>query len=196
MTIEQTTQLVQLILNTVLMVVASGVLLALACRYQVALQKQLHRLMIDVEVTQRHRSAQLARSTRRQLRAIAQAVLVLTIACGSLVGSTVLLALRSLLPQNLLISGSLGLFAIGCGILLVGIGLLFRVLWQQGIPRLGRRGSTAVHPSTFRPTLRSSASPPRGFSRRVSQPAPPSIQPLDLSHAPSNLVVLRDRMAR
>jgi hypothetical protein len=176
MTIEQTTQLVQLILNAAIMVVASGLLLGVAILHQLRLEKQ-----------RRSTSHPLDRSIRRQLRRqarqMSRSVFYLAMACLVLVGSTALLALRTLVNQSALISLSLGCFALGCFVFLVGLGFfLLSVMKRPG---------SGVRPLKF------SQNTAKPLPHLVPMALPRSkIAPLDVSRASSNLVLLRDRQGR
>ncbi len=176
MTIEQTTQLVQLILNAAIMVVASGLLLGVAILCQLRLERQ-----------RRSASATLDRSIRRQLRRqarqMSRSVFYLAMACLVLVGSTALLALRTLINQSALISLSLGCFALGCFVFLVGLGFFLLSVMKR--PRSGVR------------PLRLNQNPSKPLPHLAQTALPRSkIAPLDVSSASSNLVVLRDRQVR
>jgi hypothetical protein len=121
MSIEQTTQLIQLILNSVLMVaVSAAVWLGLMLRW----------MWLDIllrgEAMGDRRSRWERRSDRRLKRHHQTVTTSLLIAHGSLlllVASTLLLALRTLMQANWLIQLSMGLFVLGVGGLLLGLGL-------------------------------------------------------------------------
>ncbi len=180
MTIEQTTQLVQLILNAAIMVVASGLLLGVAILHQLRLEKQ-----------RRSASQTLDRSIRRQLRRqsrqMSRSVFYLAMACLVLVGSTALLALRTLVNQSALISLSLGCFALGCFVFLVGLGFFLLSVMKR--PRSG------VKPLKFGQNTSQNTSKPLPPLARTTLPRS-KIAPIDVSRASSNLVLLRDRQVR
>jgi hypothetical protein len=118
MTIEQTTQLIQLILNAVLMLGACGVMLCAALMHQVILENR-SRLGAATDRTRRsrHQLHLQQRRTRRAVFWINSACWLLGLSCGALV-------LRSVWDLNVLIPLSLGLFAIACGLFLIGAGSL------------------------------------------------------------------------
>ncbi len=130
MSVEQTTQLIQLILNSVLMSVACALVLSgLTVRY-VAIGDRLEdshqedRLNINLDLARNHSM------TRRQLRRLHQRhslsrYSVLTAYYALLFSglSCFALALRGILDWNWLISVALGVFVIGIATLLVAVGL-------------------------------------------------------------------------
>jgi sterol desaturase/sphingolipid hydroxylase (fatty acid hydroxylase superfamily) len=141
MTIEQTTQLVQLILNAALMVIAAGVMLAVAILHQMRLEKQRTGTSQRLQRPER-------KNLRRQARQISRSVFSLNVACLFLVASTGFLALRALVNQSVLISLSLVCFAIGCLVFWVGIGFfLMSVMRRSPSSRStsGTLGSPLAH---------------------------------------------------
>jgi hypothetical protein len=176
MTIEQTTQLVQLILNAAIMVMASGLVLGVAILHQLRLEKQRRSVTYSLDRS-------IRRQLRRQARQMSRSVFYLAMACLVLVGSTGLLALRTLVNQSLLISMSLGCFAIGCLVFLVGLGFfLLSVI---------KRPQSGVRPLKF------SQNGSKPLPQLARSPLPRSkIAPIDVSSASSNLVLLRDRHGR
>ena len=116
MSIEQTTQLIQLILNAVLMLGACGVMLCAALMHQMMLQNRSGAgKLVDRSV--RHRLFRQQRQTRRSIVWLSGACWIVGVSCGALV-------LRSVWQSNELIGLSLVLFAGGCGLFLVGTGCL------------------------------------------------------------------------
>lgn len=129
MTIEQTTQLIQLTLNAVLMLGACGVLLCAALIHQVILENRSTSLVQGAsrssstsQITDRHRRSR--HQLHRQQRLTRRAVFWMNGACWLLGGSCGALVLRSVWDFNLLIPFSLGLFTIACGLFLIGTGSL------------------------------------------------------------------------
>ncbi len=181
MTIEQTTQLVQLILNAALMVVASGLMLAAAILHQIRLETRRTRIS-------QHPERLLRQTLRRQTRQVRRSIFYLNVACLFLISSTGFLALRALVNQSVLISLSLGCFAIGCLVFLIGVGFFLLSVMKRSTSRLGKSSN-----------LRSKLGSKLGSKLRSklgSNLAQSRITPLDVSTAPSNLVILRDRVAR
>jgi hypothetical protein len=133
MSVEQTTQLMQLILNSLLAVVGCALLSnRLAARYTTieAQFQSLTRHYADLlTVASEIRSEQLVQ-TKKQLRHLRyrQQIMHYSVVAvhGALllvIASAFLLSLRALLPIEALISLSLGLFAIAIATLLVSVGL-------------------------------------------------------------------------
>ena len=116
MSIEQTTQLIQLILNAVLMLGACGVMLCAALMHQIMLENRSGAGKL-VDRSARHRRFRQQRQTRRSIVWLSGACWIVGVSCGALV-------LRSIWQSNELIGLSLVLFAGGCGLFLVGTGFL------------------------------------------------------------------------
>ena len=116
MSIEQTTQLIQLILNAVLMLGACGVMLCAALMHQMMLENRSGAGKL-VDRSARHRRFRQQRQTRRSVVWLSGACWIVGVSCGALV-------LRSVWQSNELIGLSLVLFAGGCGLFLVGTGCL------------------------------------------------------------------------
>ena len=116
MSIEQTTQLIQLILNAVLMLGACGVMLCAALMHQMMLENRSRSVQLT-ERSERHRRFRQQRQTRRSIVWLSGACWVVGVSCGALV-------LRSVWQSNELIGLSLVLFTGGCGLFLVGTGYL------------------------------------------------------------------------
>ncbi|PZV12354.1 MAG: hypothetical protein DCF22_12585 [Leptolyngbya sp.] len=130
MSVEQTTQLIQLILNSVLMSVACALVLSgLTVRHaaisdRIEDTQQDNRLKTDLDIARHHSMA------RRQLRRLQQRhsisrYSVLTAYYALLFSglSCFALALRGILDWNWLISVALGIFVFGIAALLVAVGL-------------------------------------------------------------------------
>ncbi|MBC7516382.1 MAG: hypothetical protein H7237_08150 [Alkalinema sp. FL-bin-369] len=176
MTLEQTTQLVQLILNAAVMVVASGLMLGVAIVHQIRLEKMRISLPHSLPGIRR-------KAIRRQSRRVTRSIFYLNVACLTLITSTGLLAFRALVNQSVLISLSLVSFAIGCVVFLIGVGFFFLSVIQ---PRRTQSPSK----------IRTNPIPlPKNMARSLPS-APTKIAPINVSAAASNLVVLRDRATR
>ncbi|GAB4133554.1 MAG: hypothetical protein Fur0046_04450 [Cyanobacteria bacterium J069] len=168
MSVEQTTQLIQLILNSALMV-AVGAVVWLGLMLRWVWLDSLRRLSgleaprdageswRDRRLGWNHSSARsmagLRRSDRRLKRQHQTATLSLFTAHGGLLlllSSTLLLSLRTLWQANWLIQLSLGTFVLGVGGLLIGLGLCL-VDWAlsdgRRSHRLDRRWSRSLSPT-------------------------------------------------
>ena len=176
MTLEQTTQLVQLILNAAVMVVASGLMLGIAIGHQIRLEKTRVSLPHSLPGIWR-------KAIRRQSRWVTRSIFYLNVACLTLITSTGLLAFRALVNQSALISLSLMSFAIGCVVFLVGVGFFFLSVIQP--KRTQSPSKNRKKPNPF----------PKNMARLVPS-APTKIKSINVSAAASNLVMLRDRATR
>jgi hypothetical protein len=133
MNIEQTSQLIQLILNSVLMVTACVIVLGALLVRHVAVGGRLRlvireyvELMANSGGTRGDRPLHLKHQLhqlRQHYKLAHSAILVLYYALSTLVVSTFALVLRTLLNWNWLIQLSLTLFVIGIAVLLLGVGL-------------------------------------------------------------------------
>ncbi len=158
MSVEQTTQLIQLILNSVLMTVACALLFNRINLRQVAIEERLqvlNRQCLDLLESSndsrgegvggdRPLTSRLlqARKQLRQLqhryRLVQYSVMAGHYALFGAIASTLLLALRTLLNLEWLIPISLGLFVVGVALLLLSVGLMLvdlhtadRSLWDE-----------------------------------------------------------------
>lgn len=141
MSIEQTSQLIQLILNSVLMTTACSVVLAGLLMHHTALHlqlKQVHQeyaeLIAGNGVLQTERMSQLRYQQlwlRYRCRASYNSLLFTSVALSLLLFSTLLLSLRMLLPWQWLISLSLVPFVLGVGALLIGVGMALVEFYQS-----------------------------------------------------------------
>lgn len=156
MDIEQTTQLIQLILNSILMVNVCVLLLIGLLPRQTGLNQRLQAIgreyaellhdtplarSIDLPPGREHRQIHLKKQLRQlqQRYKTAQSGVVLT--CSALLlftASTLLLALRTIVNGLWLIPSSLGMFCMGIAILLLSIIVTLidlhateRSLWQE-----------------------------------------------------------------
>jgi hypothetical protein len=132
MSIEQTTQLIQLILNAVLMLGACGVMLCAALMHQMMLENRSRSGNLaqrwsptDRRSSVRHQLFRQQRQTRRSVFWLSGAGWVVGMSCGALV-------LRSVWQVNELIGLSLILFAGACGLFLVGTGWLLVSVMATG----------------------------------------------------------------
>ena len=169
MSVEQTTQLIQLILNSVLMSVACALVLSgLTVRYamigdRLEDSRQDERLNTNFDLTRHHAM------TKRQLRRLQQrysisrysvltayyALLFSTLSCFAL-------AVRGILDWNWLISVALGIFVFGIAALLVAVGLTLIEIHLSGRPlldevsnpgRLGKQSRLRSHFHSGRKSL-------------------------------------------
>lgn len=192
MDVDQTTQLIQLILNSVLMMNACALLLAgllarqtsASDRVQAASReftaainlspirnnaspKETHQFLLKKQLRHLH----------QRYRAASNNVLAIHYALLIFVGSTLLLALRTVVNLSWLIPTALGLFSIGVGILLLGIVLTLydlhtseRSIWQEIKELL----SFGRHSNEPKPGLRLHRTKPQDSSQT---PLPAKTQP-------------------
>ena len=157
MSVEQTTQLIQLILNSVLMTIACALLLNRIALRQTALEESLqatNRQCLELLSLGSDRLSEAKgsdRSTSRILQAkkhlrqlqhrykvVQYSVLATAYALICAIASTLSLALRTLINLEWLVPISLGLFVFGVTLLLIGVGLMLldlhtadRALWDE-----------------------------------------------------------------
>ncbi|MBW4691020.1 MAG: DUF2721 domain-containing protein [Lyngbya sp. HA4199-MV5] len=157
MSVEQTTQLIQLVLNSVLMAFACTLLLNRISLRQTALEEQLHtanRQCVDLlgisnegrsDVSRGDRATSRVLQAKKYLRqlqhryqVIRYGVLANAYALLCAIASTLALALRALVNLEWLVPLSLGLFVLGVTLLLLGVGLMLldlhtadRSLWEE-----------------------------------------------------------------
>ena len=184
MSIEQTSQLIQLILNAVLMLGACGMMLCAALMHQMMLEHRFRSGNLaqqwsptDRRSSARHKQFRQQRQTRRSVFWLSGAVWVVGMSCGALV-------LRSVWPVNELIGLSLVLFAGACGLFLVGTGWLIVSVMATGKDRtenseLGRSGIRS-HPQSHHPLSKRSGA---GLSPNISSPnvSSPNVSSLNVS---------------
>jgi len=137
MTVEQTSQLIQLILNTVLMLAVCGLVLMGLLIRQGTIQQQLHWVnreyreqLMGTALLQGDRFHHLKlqqQELRRHYRQAHASILIAYSALILLVMSTLTLSLRTLWNQGWLIPASMLLFVIGNGVLLLSVGI---ALWE------------------------------------------------------------------
>lgn len=157
MSVEQTTQLIQLILNSVLMMVACALLLSRITLRQTALEESLqaaNRQCIELMGLGQERLGEGKGSDRltsrllqakKQLRqlqhrykVVRYSVLANAYALMCAIASTLSLALRTVINLEWLVPLSLGVFVFGVTLLLIGVGLMLvdlhtaeRALWDE-----------------------------------------------------------------
>ncbi|XGV98251.1 MAG: DUF2721 domain-containing protein [Leptolyngbya sp. BL-A-14] len=157
MSVEQTTQLIQLILNSVLMTFACTLLLNRISLRQTALEERLqaaNRQCVDLLGASAEGRSDLPRSDRstnrllqakkhlRQIqyryKVVRYGVLANAYALLCAITSTLALSLRALVNLEWLVPVSLGLFVLGVTLLLLGVGLMLldlhtadRSLWEE-----------------------------------------------------------------
>ncbi len=131
MSVEQTTQLIQLILNSVLMSVACALMLSSVTARHAAIGDRLEESRQDERLNTNLDRTRHSPLSRRQLRRLQQrysisrysvltayyALLFSTLSCFAL-------AVRGILDWNWLISVALGIFVFGTAALLVSVGLM------------------------------------------------------------------------
>jgi len=158
MSVEQTTQLIQLILNSVLMMVACVLLLNRISLRQIALEERLqlaNRQCSDWVGGENRsdghgvdRALLQAKKHLRQLqyryKVVRYGMLADSYALVCAIASTLTLSLRTLLDLEWLVPLSLGMFVLGVTLLLLGVGLtlidlhtLDRSLWDEITQLLG-----------------------------------------------------------
>lgn len=175
MSVEQTTQLIQLILNSVLMTIACALLLSRLGMRQTALEERLqvaNRQCLDLleagtesrsDVTSSDRFTNRVLQAKKHLRQLQYRYRIVhygmvanhyALLCA--IASTLTLALRSLLDLEWLIPISLALFVFGVALLLMGVGLTLidlhtadRSLWEE-ITSLLSLGKIIDQPKTER----------------------------------------------
>jgi Protein of unknown function (DUF2721) len=177
MTVEQTSQLIQLILNSVLMVTACVIVLGVLLLRHTAVNNRLQQMnqeyfqLLSNAVTLRGArllqiKAQL-QHLRQRYRTSHHSLLSVYYALILLVISTFLVALRTMVDWQGLITISLVFFTLGVGVLLLSVGWALldfrrsqRSLWQEvnWVLTLGELGTTVV----------SSPNPPARPVRRLS----------------------------
>jgi hypothetical protein len=145
MSVEQTTQLIQLILNSVLLTVACALTLgrlgvrqsAIEERLRVANRHYSELLGAGVERTQTPKLAQAKKSRRslhRHRRLTHYSLLAANYALLFSIISLLVITLRALVDGDWLIMLALGLFVVSAGLLLVGIGLTLLDLHSSRLP--------------------------------------------------------------
>lgn len=133
MTVEQTSQLIQLILNSALMVAVCGLVLLGMLVRQGTLQQQLHWVnreyreqLMGTAILQGDRFQLLKnqqQELRRHYRQAQAGILIAYSALLLLLMSSFMLALRTLCNQDWLIPASMVMFAVGNGVLVLSVGM-------------------------------------------------------------------------
>jgi small-conductance mechanosensitive channel len=162
MDVAQTTQLIYLMLNSVLMMNACALLLAGLLSRQTVVRDRVQSVSrefiasiplgavprngktVALKEPRQFLLKKQLRQMHQRLRAASNSVLAVSYALLLFVASTLMLALRALVNLNGLIPIALGLFSVGVGILLMGIVLMLydlhmsdRSLWQEVKELLG-----------------------------------------------------------
>ena len=143
MTVEQTTQLIALILNSALMVLLSGLLWGAAWYRQQSLLTQLQQtqrsqqlLFVNAKPNRETQLQHLRRQRqrlRRQFQLAYRSMIALHYTLAVLLLSVLLLGLRTLVFANVLISAALLLFVLGAVGLLVSVLLLLADVHQTPV---------------------------------------------------------------
>ncbi|MBD1911492.1 MULTISPECIES: DUF2721 domain-containing protein [unclassified Leptolyngbya] len=177
MTVEQTSQLIQLILNSTLMVAVCGLVLMGLLVRQGTLQQQLHWInreyreqLMGTAILQGDRFQQLKsqqQELRRHYRQIHASILIAYSALLLLLISSLMLALRSLWNQDWLIPASMVMFAVGNGVMVLSVGMALVEIRSASNSLLGELRDWVQwrDPEGIRPRL----TLPRRRSRRVSE---------------------------
>ncbi len=142
MSVQQTTQLIQLILNAVLMLNAAVMVLGILMLRHGMLHNQLRSLnqtymaeLSQAETWWDKRRLQVNRQLhqlQQRYRSIEKSVLLMQCAVALFSGSTLLLTLRAIISFDWLIAVSLWLFIVGIGALLAGLGLALLDVQRTG----------------------------------------------------------------
>lgn len=195
MGVDQTSQLIQLLLNSILMVVACIILLTgLSMRHSLIAQElySWHRAYLELSKSEDWQTLKewfpwlpttlgerpigailtrlraYAHQLRQRHKAMHTTLLLLYYALSAFVASTFTLALRLVVEWNGLIQVAIGFFVLGLGMLWGGVGL---VLWDIHRSRssLWDEFIWSANPLEKKPGVRSVASPKR-------KPVPPPSQ--------------------
>ncbi len=142
MSVQQTTQLIQLILNAVLMLNAAVIVLGILMLRHSMLHNQLRSLnqtylteLSQVETWWDKRRLQVNRQLhqlQQRYRSMEKSVLLMQCAVALFASSTFLLTLRAILSLDWLVALSLWLFIVGIGALLAGLGLALLDVQRTG----------------------------------------------------------------
>lgn len=141
MSIDDPTQLIQLILNSVLMVLTCTVVLGGLLLRRSVLENRVH--LFSVEYLQRlnHFEQPNRLVLKKQIRCLQQriksannGILVIYYALALFVSSTFVLAIRTVLSAEWLVTGSLALFIAGTAILLFSVAIVLVDLHHSDRP--------------------------------------------------------------
>jgi len=192
MSVAQTSQLIQLILNSALMITAVVLLLGVLLIRQTWLQHQIHTYQLryqqglEAAATADHwvqdwsHRLQMLRQQILQLRyryrIASQTIGVIQVATLGFTSSTLLLGSRSFLGWNWLVSTSLGLFVAGVVALLLGLALLLVDLYAAGraFDRWPQRSYSHPFPAlptelTAQPSAQIPVAPPKSTAASFSR---------------------------
>lgn len=144
MSVEQTTQLIQLILNSVLMIVACAFILAGLLLRRSALEQRLQTTSLEycqvLHLAYRSQGDRLLllkkqlRHLQQQVRLAQKGTIAIHYAFMVFVASTFTLSLRTVVDVAWLITAALALFVVGIAILLLSVTLLLLDLHQSDRP--------------------------------------------------------------
>ena len=144
MSVEQTTQLIQLILNSVLMIVACAFILAGLLLRRSALEHRLQTTSLEyyqvLHLAYKSQGDRLLlikkqlRHLQQQVKLAQKGTIAIHYAFMVFVASTFTLSLRTVLDATWLITTALALFVVGIGILLLSVTLLLLDLHQSDRP--------------------------------------------------------------
>lgn len=154
MSLAQTSQLLQLLLNSALLTVVCALLwLGVSCR-QSAIATQLNQLPTTVSLLHRHR-------LRQQYHRHYQSRVALHWALLLSLGNSLTLGLRTLIPWDGLIPLSLGLFVLSVAGLLIGLGITLDSFNPDPlVPKRSRRSRPTSLKLTAVDRPKPSATPP------------------------------------
>ncbi|MBF2074225.1 MAG: hypothetical protein IGS50_10765 [Synechococcales cyanobacterium C42_A2020_086] len=187
MSIEQTSQLIQLILNSLLLLMVSALVLAgLSLRLQVGLYQLQTAHQDYVTLASEASEGEFARgdyltsaklrlqSLRTYYRLTHSAVLASHYVLLLSGGSTLVLAARTLVNADWLINVALGLFVSGSGLLLLSVGLALLALWHSSDRLKTENGMFLGNEPTGQPRVwmqrREGSCLPRSRSSHSKQP--------------------------
>jgi len=185
MSIEQTDQLIQLILNSVVMVAACTFLLGGLLRRHNSVGDRLQQIQHQyLEVMSSHEESRNEQVThlKKQLHRLRHrhrfthySILAVHYALLFLTGSTFLMALRTVFETDLLIRVALALFVVGIAVLLLAIGLTLHDL-QSSDRSFWRDLRLAPHRSEGKPAASKPTDPKLVLQQQLLPPKPTQIQ--------------------
>lgn len=182
MSVEQTTQLIQLILNSVLLTVACALTLgrlgmrhsAIEERLQMANRRYTELLGVGEESAPGQKLTQAKKSRRhlqRHRRLVHYSLLAVNYALLFSIISLLVMSLRALVNGDWLIVLALGLFVVSAGLLLVGIGVALLDLHSSQLP-LWNEVKDMMHLGKSGQPIRSRKKAPINAPSRMLKPSP------------------------
>lgn len=142
MSIDDTTQLIQLILNSVLMLLACAFVLGGLLLRRSVIENRLQITNVEYfqildRFDQSNRSLMLQKQIRhlqQRVKSANNGILVLYYALGLFVSSTFILSIRTVISAEWLVIGSMALFVAGTAILLFSVAIVLVDLHQSDRP--------------------------------------------------------------